>query len=276
MPAEPQMFRCHVVRTERLSPSFQRITIAGDSLKEFTWAGVDHWFRLFFPLVEGQDLVLPEFEGRQWWQPYLDIPEDVRPHCSNYTVADFRDTETGPELDIDVVLHWDESGEVAGRVARWSVYALPGSPVGFLDQGLLFDPTPDVPQIVVATDETGVPGVRGILASLSESVTGHVIIEVGTAGDVESLAHPQGVEVTWHVREQATGFESAYLIPGGLALKHVQQLTDLNPDAYAYVVGESTLATEGRRALVRAGLNKKKIFFSGFWKYTPHEVLASA
>lgn len=276
MPAEPQMFRCHVVRTERLSPSFQRITIAGSSLDDFRWAGVDHWFRLFFPLVEGQELVLPEFEGRQWWQPYLDIPEDVRPHCSNYTVADFRHTDNGPELDIDVVLHWDDNGEVAGRVARWSVYALPGSPVAFLDQGLLFDPAPDAPQIIVATDETGLPGIRGIVASLPDTATGHIIIEVGTSGDVEALAHPAGIELTWLVRADANAFETAYMIPGCLALKHVQALTDLNPDAYAYIVGESTLATEGRRALCRAGLNKKKIFFSGFWKYTPHEVLATA
>ncbi|MFE1044102.1 SIP domain-containing protein [Streptomyces sp. NPDC058832] len=42
---------------------------------------------------------------------------------------------------------------------------------------------------------------------------------------------------------------------------------------YAFVVGESTLATEERKHLHRLGLPKERITFSGFWR---HETSAQA
>lgn len=277
MPAEPQMFRCEVLRTVRHSPTFQRVTISGPDLKEFEWLGGDHWFRLFLPNVAGQPLVLPEFEGRQWWTPYLEIPESDRPHCSNYTVADFRRTLNGCEMDIDVVLHWDEAGEVAGKVAQWATSASIGSPVAILDQGLLYDNPGRHNAIVIVSDETGLPGVRGIISSLPAASTGHVLLEVGEPEDVESIDHPVGVSLEWLVRSSSTEWSDS--VAGAMALSRLQRLTTIgavDPDSYGYLVGESTLATEGRRALCRAGMNKKSIFFSGFWKHTPHAVDAIA
>ena len=43
--------------------------------------------------------------------------------------------------------------------------------------------------------------------------------------------------------------------------------TDLPVDAYAYVVGESALVRQSRRALHRAGIPKARITFSGYWKH---------
>ena len=140
MPANPRMFTAAVVRTERVSPSFQRVTIASDDLVGFDWQGLDHWFRLFFPLQPNTDLQLPEVKGRQWWKAYLAIPEGDRPHCSNYTVTAHRNLGDIAELDIDVVLHWHD-GQLSG-VAAWATDAQPGDPVGLLDQGVLFDPRP--------------------------------------------------------------------------------------------------------------------------------------
>ena len=42
--------------------------------------------------------------------------------------------------------------------------------------------------------------------------------------------------------------------------------TEIDPTGYAFVVGEQTLATEGRRHLARTGPPKARITFSGFWK----------
>lgn len=260
MPAQPRLFTAHVLRSVRLSPSFQRVTIAGPELAEFEWGGFDHWFRLFLPPSVGAPLVLPEVSGRVWWQPYLSIPEAERPHCSNYTVADLRVVAGGAELDIDVVLHADATGEIAGGVAIWATTTVSGEPVGLLDQGLLFDRPEDATAVHLVADESGLPALRGILRDLPADAAGVAIIEVPDAGDAEQLLAPAGVEVTWVHRVET---------PGVAALAALR--TQVAPAAtdYAFVVGESTLATEGRRALHRAGLPKSRITFSGFWKHEP-------
>jgi len=258
MPATPQLFSASVVRTERISPSFQRVTVGGAELGGFEWLGFDQWFRLFLPPSPSTPLQLPRVSGRSWYRSYLLIPESLRPHCANYTVAGFRRTSDGVELDIDVVLHW-HGGALAGTVARWAESARPGSPVGLLGQGCLFDPPPGTADHVLAGDETGVPGLRGILASLDPSARGVALLEVPDAADCCDIAAPTGVEVRWLPRSRGRSE------PGRLALA---ALAELNPPAhaYAYVVGESGLATGGRRVLKRAGVPPSQITFSGFWK----------
>ena len=245
----------------RRSPSFQRITVASPELAEFEWLGRDHWFRLFLPAEPNAELVLPVVRGRSWWKPYLAIPEHQRPLCSNYTVADLRRTADGAEMDIDVVLHWDESGKMAGPVATWATTAAVGSQLALLDQGPLFDPPSDVRDIHLASDETGLPGLRGILRDLPPDAAGTAIIEVPDVGDVEELAAPAAIEIVWLPRADHSS------VPGAAALAELLGRASPHRDDYAFIVGESTLATEGRRAMHRAGLPKSRITFSGFWKH---------
>jgi NADPH-dependent ferric siderophore reductase len=71
----------------------------------------------------------------------------------------------------------------------------------------------------------------------------------------------EGVEVDWVIRDDPGA------VPGQAALARLRTLTLLDPRGYAFVVGESSLATEGRRHLHRHGMPKSRITFSGFWKY---------
>ena len=258
MPAAPRMFTAEVVRSERVSPSFQRVTIASTDLAGFDWRGLDHWFRLFLPLPGARELTLPTVTGRQWWKSYLEIPEHDRPRCSNYTVAAYRPCGDVAELDIDVVLHWQQ-GTLSG-VAEWSVDAQPGSPVGLLDQGVLFDPPSDTDQYLLVSDESGLPALRGILRDLPPDAVGTAIIEVPAEGDVHAVDAPCGVDVQWVPRE-VTGDRV-----GHRALNALRNCPIDRPKAYAFVVGESSLATQGRRTLHRAGVPKDRITFSGFWR----------
>ncbi len=267
MPNDPRTFEARVARTRRLSRSFQRVTLAGGDLDEFSYAGFDHWFRLFIPRAPGAPFELPGVVGRSWWKPYLALDEAVRPHCANYTVAEVRATDAGVELDIDVVLHY-ESGELAAPVARWAATAEAGSPVAILDQGLIFDPDMAAGPVVIACDETGLPAVRGILRRLDPEAHGVAILEVPSADDRFELTAPDGIRVDWIARD------GDHAVPGSAALAAVRSLGGLPPDSYAYVVGESSLATEGRRALHRAGLQKSRIVFSGYWKHSSGAELA--
>ncbi len=241
-----------------MSPSFQRITLESTDLTAFDWRGLDHWFRLFFPLTNDGGLRLPEVDGQRWWKSYLAIPEAERPHCSNYTVAGYRRLADRAELDIDVVLHWHE-GKLA-RVASWAVSAVPGSPVALLDQGVLFDPPDDTTSYLLVSDESGLPALRGILRDLPADAVGTAIIEVPAPDDVLPVEAPEGVRIQWTPRDGAGG------VAGVAALRALEAVDVACPASYAFVVGESTLATEGRRTLQRAGLAKERITFSGFWK----------
>lgn len=262
VPQHPRMFRAEVVRTERLSPSVQRVTVTGPDLDAFPWQGYDHWFRLFLRLPHQRRLRLPEFTGSRWWQPYLAIPEDERPHCANYTVAGFR--AKAAEMDIDFVVHRGPSGELEGRAAIWACRARPGDALAVLDQGLLFDRPEDASEVLIAADETGLPATTSILRSLPPETVGRLIQEVPTPGDRRTLDAPAGMSVTWVVRENHAR------VPGTAALAELRRLTHADPAGYAFVVGESALATEGRRHLHRAGLPKDRITFSGFWRHEAH------
>ncbi|MFC4508063.1 MULTISPECIES: siderophore-interacting protein [Streptomyces] len=261
MPQQPRMFRAHVVRTERVSPSMHRVTVTGTDLAEFPWLGYDHWFRLFLQLPHQSSLRLPEFTGSRWWQPYLAIPEEERPHCANYTVAGFR--PEAAEMDIDFVVHRGPTGEIEGRAAIWACAARPGDALAVLDQGLLFDCPRDASEVIVVADETGLPATMGILRSLPRRAVGRLIQEVPTAADRRPLDAPAGMSITWVVREDSKA------VPGTAALAELRRLARADAAGYAFVVGESHLATEGRRHLHRTGLSKNRITFSGFWRHEP-------
>jgi NADPH-dependent ferric siderophore reductase len=286
-PADPRVHRLEVLRSERVSPSFQRVTVVGDDLHEFGGMGFDQWFRLFLQLPGSESLRLPRAATSLWYAQYLAIPEAERPHCANYTVREFRPAHVGPdgaasraELDIDFVLHRGGSGELEGGAAIWASAARPGDALGLLDQGVLFNAPDDATEIHLVADETGLPGTEGIVRSLHRASVGSVIQEVPTRADVRPLDAPAGVEVTWVVRDEldprAFGGDAdrvgsgdaggAGVAPGEGALAALLSRSAADPRAYAYVVGESALATGGRRHLHAAGLPKNRITFSGYWK----------
>lgn len=264
LPENPRLFRAHVLRSRRVTPSMQRVTVTGDDLHEFPFLGFDHWFRLFVQRPDQDAFRMPDLDGTKWWPTFLAIPEDVRPHCANYTVADFRCLPDGTaELDVDFVVHTGTDGEPEGRAAIWACAARPGDPLAVLDQGCIFDVPDGTSEVIVAAEETGLPGVVGIAASLPRDTVGRIIQEVPTAGDVRELDAPAGVTVTWIVRADT----DPHAVPGRAALAELQRHVPADDRGYAFVVGESTLATEGRRHLHRAGLPKSRITFSGFWKH---------
>jgi NADPH-dependent ferric siderophore reductase len=266
IPEYPRLFTAEVISSSRLSPTFQRVRVSSAQLADFPWQRADHWFRLFIPRPSEPDtLNLPDdIEGPEWWPRLKRTPEQQRPHLSNYTVADFR-VEHGERgsvgvMDIDVVLHPDEHGEFSAPVAAWAVSVRPGTPVGLLDQGIIYLPPEDTTHTVIATDEAGLPGVRQVVAGLGADASGSVFVEVATPQDIEDWALPANVSVEWLVRTP----EDA---PGARAVAAVQALATVPDTTYAYLVGESKLATGARRAMVKHGVAKDRITFSGFWRH---------
>ncbi|MFJ4699245.1 siderophore-interacting protein [Streptomyces sp. NPDC088768] len=267
MPKNPALYRGEVLRSARLTPSMQRVTVTGPQFADFPYLGHDHWFRLFVRLAHQPRFELPELSGQRWWEPYFAIPDEVRPHCANYTVAGFR-PETG-ELDIDFVVHCGTGGEPEGAAAIWACAVRPGDPVALYDQGAIFDRPEDASEVHLVADESGLPAVAGILRSLPAHTTGRALVEVPLATDRRDLEAPAGMEIVWVVRDDV------HAVPGEAVLAELRRRTAFAATGYAYVVGESRLATEGRRHLVASGLPKDRITFSGYWKHERGKVPAA-
>lgn len=259
-PAQQELLHLTVLRTERLAPHWMRVTLGGGEIERFTPLGYDQWFRLFLPVggEAGLDRIPAKANRLIGYLRYLRIPEGQRPVMRNYTVRAFRPatTDAGAEIDVDFVLHGH--GDAAGPASSWAERAQPRESVVIIDEGLGFNPARGVDEVVLVADETGVPAVAGVLASLPASSTGTAIVEAPTADDVLPLAGPAGVEVRWLVR----GADAA---PGTLALAELQRLTPSSA-AHHFIVGEQSLPTSARRHLVAAGIDKAAISFIGYWR----------
>lgn len=245
------LIHASVLRTERISPSFVRVTLGGGDLERFEYRGFDQWFRLAIPVDDGAALdSMPDRVDTRGYLKYLMLPKNTRPVIRNYTLRAFRPDPL--ELDIDFVVHGTE-----GVAGPWALGAQPGDPIGMIDQGLGWNPVGADSYLLVA-DETGLPAVAGILRDLPRDAVGTAVIEISDAADAQAVDAPTGIDLRWVVR---TG--EGY---GELAAATARSLK-LAGTPYVYVVGESSLATGIRRwAVGELGIPKSNVTFCGYWK----------
>jgi NADPH-dependent ferric siderophore reductase len=263
-PASQDLLRLEVLRTERLSPHWLRVTLGGGDVDGFRPMGFDQWFRIFLPHSgsggdEGLERIPAKAHKIFGYLKYLRIPEGVRPVMRNYTVRAYRaiGESGGAELDVDFVLHG--TGPTAGPASRWADAAVPGESVVIIDEGLGFNPARGTARVLLVSDETGAPALAGVCASLPASATGVALVEAPSEEDVLAFAAPAGVEVRWIVRPEGVK-------PGALALAALQELPAPASDTHAFIVGEQSLPTAARRHLVAQGLGKDQISFVGYWR----------
>lgn len=260
-PASPDLLHLRVLRTERLSEHWMRVTLGEGEIDRFVPLGYDQWFRIFLPVGgdEGLDRIPAKANKLLGYLKYLRIPDGVRPVMRNYTVRAYRaaTADAGAEIDVDFVLHG--TGPDAGPASRWAASARPGDSVVIIDEGLGFDPERGVDRVILAADETGLPAVSGVCGSLPVNATGVALIEVPSEADALAFEAPAGVEVRWLVRDAQTR-------PGALALAALEEIPLQAEGTHAFIVGEQSLPTSARRALVARGLDKASISFIGYWR----------
>lgn len=260
-PETTELLTLHVLRSKRLSPHLMRVTLGRGDVAAFRPMGFDQWFRLFIPATGGSLEQVPRKLDTLSYLRFLATSRTRRPVLRNYTVRAHRSVGLdGPELDVDVVLHGDVDAGTAGPASAWARTCEKGDPVAVLDEGVTFNPAPDVDRVLLVADESALPAVAGILASLPADATGRALIEVPTGEDRQELRAPAGVEVTWISRDDP------HATPGRAALAAVR--TGPRPDAatHAWVAGEQALASGARRHWVEAGVAKDRITFCGYWR----------
>lgn len=260
-PRRAAVRRLAVRETCRPSPGFARVTFAstGDGFeRDFDYLGFDQWFRLFLPDVSGS-LTLPEGDADGWYSRWLAIEAGRRPTVRNYTIRDARREGDRWLIDVDFVVHRSPAGTVDGVAAQWALEATPGEMVGLLDQGRIFDaPGGEIPIVVVA-DESGLPGVEGILRSLGERPV-RCLLEVADAADIRELADRacRHGNAEWIVRGHGDR-------PGTSAVATLADDT-IPASAYVYAVGETALALGVRHRARAAGVADDRIDFCAYWR----------
>ncbi|MDI6908723.1 siderophore-interacting protein [Nocardioides sp.] len=294
-----------VVRVERLSPSFVRVELGGPCLADFGVDGplYDQRIKLILPHGDGP---LPSFTGAEesWYAAWLERPVEERGHLRTYTVRDVRGAGSDTRLVVDFAVHGADGP--AGPGASWAARARVGDRLVLLAPrrghefgGIEFEPG-TASRLLLVGDETAVPAVCAILGQLPWRARGAVFLEVPTAADVQSVAHPEGVQVVWLPREGAPlgslvhAAVLEHLGVGGLRDEDADEVGEVDPDLwetptysssgeevdaavtlvghdlddlYAWIAGESGLVTALRRALVTdLGLDRRQVAFMGYWR----------
>ncbi|GAA1856349.1 siderophore-interacting protein [Microbacterium koreense] len=263
-PAVQELMHTSVARTERLSPHWMRVTLSGGELDRFAPLGYDQWFRIFLPLggEEGMERIPAKANKLFGYLKYLRIPDGVRPVMRNYTVRAFRaaSDDSPAELDVDFVLHGSAADGTAGPASGWAETCEPGDNVVLIDEGLAFNPARGTDRVVLVADETGLPAVAAICASLPAEATGRAIVEVGDEADALAFDHPAGIDVQWVIRDAGAK-------PGAGALTALIAAELPASPFHAYIVGEQALPTGARRHLTtERGVAKDRVSFCGYWR----------
>lgn len=262
-PETQELVHLTVLRSDRLSPHWMRVTLGGGEVEKFRPMGFDQWFRLFLPIGgdAGLDRVPAKANKMFGYLKFLRIPDGERPVMRNYSVRAYRpaEGERGAEIDVDFVLH-GSAAEGTGPASRWAETCTPGEHVLIIDEGLTFNPERGVDRVLLVGDETALPAIASIAASVPAGATGTAIIEVPSLDDALDFPHPEGLSVEWVLRPHDEQ-------PGALALQRVAEL-DLPAETFhTYAAGEQSLASGVRKLLVgERGVDKNTVSFCGYWK----------
>lgn len=267
------LFDTVVDRTERLSPGFVRLTLAGASLVDFAPYERDQRIKILLPgddgaYPDGLHGGLPEHAWRRAWRA---LPPADRPVMRSYTAHRVRPAQQ--EVDLDVFIH-----EPAGPASRWALGARPGDRLlvsgpdvrrGDPTHGVQWAPG-TATTVLIAADETAFPAVHGILRSLDEDVRAHVLLELGDSADT-ALLGPLLERHAVEVHERAGR-------PGGDALVagieqwlhlHGSSAATLGTDFAAWLVTESTRIPLLRAATTDHGIDPERVHGQGYWNARP-------
>jgi NADPH-dependent ferric siderophore reductase len=244
-------FTLRVVRKERLSPNMVRVVAGGPGLAAFEAKdATDMYVKIHF-LQPGVDYAEPVdvFGLRE------SMPRDQWPATRTYTVR-WVDL-AAREIAIDFVIHGD-----AGLAGPWAAAAAPGDRIIFSGPGGAYRPNPDADWYLFAGDEAALPAMAAAIEALPADAAGRAYVEVDTEADIQPVAAPAGVEVTWLFRHGATPAQSTQLVDA------VAGGTWPEGEVDAFIHGEREYMKALRDVLFKQrGLARSQVSLSGYWAY---------
>ncbi|MGL5864863.1 MAG: siderophore-interacting protein [Dermatophilaceae bacterium] len=249
---QPQ-FGMTVAAVADLGGGMRRVTVEAPELAWFDRSGPDEYIGLMMPR-RGGALVLPTAGASNVRAALAELPASVRPDLRWYTIRSH--DRAAARVDVDIVTHGD-----SGPGSAWACRVRPGDPVGLRASGALYRGLEVGGRQVLVADETAVPSVAAVLEAMGGPAVaaGHGVEVYVEVPDLAVLAAYDLGDARVHVRRGAPG---SALLP---ALDR-QLAAGGAPVTYAWACGESDLAAGARRVLVRHGVDRRSIYFCGFWK----------
>lgn len=256
-----------------LSPRFVRLTLAGESLRNFAAWGTDQRIKVVLPLPDGSiaDFGLldePTPHPSDWYTRWKALPEGERNVLRTYTPSAIR-ADAG-EIDIDFYLH-----EPAGPASAWAAAAQPGdhlvvngpdARMGWTGYGLHWQPG-DARRFLLVADETAFPAVGGILDSLDPHASAEVFLECDDpADDIVSGSSPENARI--HLVERGNDVHESGVERALRDWLDEQEGGLRDDDAlYVWLAGEAGVTARIRRRLTaEVGIAKERVSFLGYWK----------
>lgn len=270
-PWEYSAFAVTVLRTERLSPGFVRVTLTGPDLHHFAPWGLDQRIKLVLPMPDGTTpdfglLAQPTPHPTHWYTRWKALPEDRRNVLRTYTPAAVR--PEARELDVDVFVH-----EPAGPASQWALTCRAGDTLvitgpdiraGYTGYGIHYTPPVRPEQILLIGDESAIPAMRNILEQLPGATRAQVFLQIGNPADnlLPSSSSATRIEVVRRITPGRDGLGTAIRTWGqGPGAQWVQ-----NDAFYVWIAGEKTATTDARRYLTtELGIDRQKVAFLAYW-----------
>lgn len=224
-----------IAANERLSPSFQRIRLAGD-LGRFATGGLH--FRLNFG-PDGAGWPVADATGTAIWPGGIE-----RWHRPVYTV---RAIDPGHRwIDVDIFLH------DGGRVSDWVARVPPGTEVALT--GPSGRPLHAAGWTAYLGDETALPVIARAVQLLPADARGAVRLFTADARDRQPLGAPAGVDVQWLVHGR-----------DGSLLDALKALRAPAGDRFIFLAGERQIAAAAREYLAAAGFQRGEFSAVAYW-----------
>jgi len=222
-----------VIRSAYVTPHMLRVTLGGSELAGFPEDQESAYIKLIFP-QHGES----------------------RPLMRTYTVS----AQRSDEIDVDFVLHAAD-----GPASAWARKAKPG------DQIVVGGPGPkklinkDADWYLLVGDMTALPAIAVNLAQLPEDARGYAVLEVVAEGDIQTLQHPENIEIHWVINATPDSDSSTLL-------QRVEQLCWLAGQPAVWTACEfhsmralRTYFKQQRQVL------KSHLYISSYWKINSTE-----
>ncbi|GAA3665368.1 siderophore-interacting protein [Microbacterium marinilacus] len=271
-PWEYSAFRVSVSATQRLSPGFIRVTLAGEDLRHFATWGLDQRIKLVLPMPDGSrpDFGLldePTPHPRDWYARWKALPIGERNVLRTYTPAGIR-PDRG-EIDVDLFIH-----EPAGPASAWAlscrvgdelVVTGPDSRVGRTGYGIHYTPPEPPSAVLLVGDESALPAIANILTGLAPGTPADVLLELADPADDTLSGRVAPVRPQIVARTGAAGDALERAVHGWGERDGDTAATD--PGLYAWIAGEAAATIRIRRHLTATlGIPKERVAFLGYWK----------
>jgi NADPH-dependent ferric siderophore reductase len=235
-----------VAAVTQVTPSVRRVLLSGT---EAAVAAAGPTVNVLVPRVGDSAPRWPHVarDGRIVW------PDGAHGVSLRSYTARRQDPAAG-EVEMDFVLHGD------GPAAAWAGAAEAGAFLGVAGGGALGDRAAG--GLLLAGDETALPAISRILASVPATTAGIVLVEVAGPHEEQPLPAPAGMTVRWLHRGGTPPGESTLLADAVADLDRTA-----GDDLFAWVAAESAAVRTVRADLRgRWGLGRAQHHAIGYWR----------